>query len=562
LQQVLRNLLSNAFKFTEKGQVGLAVAPALSGWSADHPVLSRSESVLAFAVSDSGIGIAADKQRVIFEPFQQAEMGTSRKYGGTGLGLSISREIARLLGGEITVQSVPEQGSTFTLYLPQNYAPAGGRTPPAPAKVQSEPAPAETARDTGASQPDVGGDWDDIEPGDRIVLIVEDDPKFAEILLNTAHEKGFKGLITTGGGNVIELAKKFRPDAVTLDLRLPDMDGWVVLDRLKHNASTRHIPVHIISIDDQWKRGGSKRGALAYLIKPVSRKDLDQAFMAMRRFIERPTKNLLIVEDNDRERETIVKIVGSGDITITAVATGAEALAALAAQQFDCLVLDLRLPDIQGLELLEKIKKEMHLADLPVIVYTGKELSREEETRLKDMSETIIVKDVRSLDRLLDETALFLHRLEANMPSSARVALAQAHKSPSELIGKTVLIVDDDVRNIFALTSILERWDMKVLHAENGREGLDVLDQNPDVDVILMDIMMPEMDGYDTMRAIRQVERFRNLPIIALTAKAMKDDRDKCMAAGATDYLAKPVSSEKLLSMLRVCLTRLEEVSA
>jgi CheY-like chemotaxis protein len=560
LQQVLRNLLSNAFKFTERGRVGLEIRPATEGWSPDHPVLSRADQVVAFAVSDTGIGIAPDKRLVIFEPFQQADMGTGRKYGGTGLGLSISREISRLLGGEITVQSVPDKGSTFTLYLPRTHAPAATRTP-AVGSVAVAPVAtpvgdgAGHSRETAPAVPTAGGDQD-IQRNDRILLIVEDDPKFAEILLNVAHEKGFKGLITASGENALELAKQYRPDAITLDLRLPDLDGWVVLDRLKHNAATRHIPVHIMSVDDQWKRGGSKRGAFAYLIKPVSLKELDQALGSLKNFIERQTKRLLVVEDNEAERTAIVSLIGGSDVNTTAVATAAEALEALRHAPFDCLVLDLRLPDLSGVELLDKIKKELHLVDLPVIVYTGKDLSKEEELRLKEMSETIIFKDLQSLDRLVDETALFLHRLESALPAHTREALAHAQQNDPGLAGKKVLLVDDDLRNIFALTSMLERWDVQVLRSENGREALEMLKKEPDVDAVLMDIMMPEMDGYETMRAIRRQPEFANLPIIALTAKAMKGDREKCMAAGASDYLAKPVAVDQLLSLLRVWLGR------
>jgi HAMP domain-containing protein/CheY-like chemotaxis protein/signal transduction histidine kinase len=565
LHQVLRNLLFNAFKFTERGWVGLRVERAKSGWSSDHPVLSRAETVIAFAITDTGVGIAPDKLKLIFEPFQQAEMGTGRKYGGTGLGLSISREIARLLGGEIRVHSTPGEGTTFTLYLPQAYLP----TTPRPQTGQSEsPAPA-TAKAAGAvsahrgpgQQFDLGGDRDSLRPGDRIVLIVEDEPKFAQILLDMAHEKGFKGLITSRGENVLELAREYQPDAITLDLRLPDVDGWVVLDRLKHNPQTRHVPVHVISIDDSWQRGGSKHGAFACLVKPVSKKDLDHAFTAMKDFVERETKQLLVVEDNDVERASIIQLIGGADVSTIAVATAAEALAALRRQPFDCLVLDLRLPDMSGFELLERVKNDLKLQKLPVVIYTGKELSQEEEARLKEMSEAIILKDLGSPERLLDETALFLHRVESNLPPAARKMLQQAHQSDPELAGKKVLIVDDDFRNIYALASMLERWDACVLRAENGHEALEVLDRTPDVELILMDIMMPEMDGYETIRAIRGRERFRSLPIIALTAKALKGDREKCLEAGASDYLAKPVTSEQLLSMLRVWLGRRAEVS-
>ncbi|MCI0461162.1 MAG: response regulator, partial [Gemmataceae bacterium] len=562
LQQVLRNLLSNAFKFTERGRIELRVERVTSGWSTDHPLLSRIDGVIAFSIHDTGIGIAADKLKIIFEPFQQADMGTSRKYGGTGLGLSISREIARLLGGEIRVQSTPGEGSTFTLYVPQTYPAPLGRVQPANGlgAASSGFIPVIGSRHEASStlpaQAEVRGDHDTIQPGDPVLLIVEDDPEFADILLDIGHDKGFKCLITPCGENVLHLAQTLKPAAITLDLRLPDMDGWVVLDRLKHDPNTRHIPVHIISVEERGQRDSSQHGAFAYLVKPVSRPALDKALQSMKSFLERPTKNLLVVEDNALERDHVVSLVGNGDVRITAVGTGAEALAALATQRFDCLVLDLGLPDMSGFELLTKIKKDLDLQNLPVIVHTGKDLTREEEARLKEMAAAILIKDVRSLERLLDETALFLHRVLANLPPSAQQLLEQAHKTDPVLADKKVLIVDDDFRNLFALTSILERWQMQVVRAENGREALEVLQRTPDLDIVLMDIMMPEMDGYETMRAIRAQESFVELPIIALTAKAMKSDRLKCLEAGATDYIAKPVNAEQLLALLRVWLSR------
>jgi CheY-like chemotaxis protein/HAMP domain-containing protein/GAF domain-containing protein len=571
LQQVLRNLLSNAFKFTEDGKVALQVEPAQQGWSADHPVLSRAEAVVAFAVVDTGIGIPADKLKVIFEPFQQAESGTGRRYGGTGLGLSISREIATLLGGEIRVQSKPGEGSVFTLYLPQKYLP----TPPRPGGQRIEDRTPLDPR-SAPQQPEVGGDYDNLQPGDRVLLVVEHDPKFAAILLEMAHERDFKALITGRGETALALARQFQPTAITLDLQLPDMDGWVVLDRLKHDPAVRHIPVHVISVDESASRG-VRHGAFACLRKPVSKKVLQEAFAGMKRLTERGKKNLLVVEDNAVERENIVRLIGNGDVSTTAVASGAEALEALRSQPFDCLVLDLRLPDLTGLEVVEKIKRELGLHDLPIIVYTGKDLTPDEEARLRALTETIIPKDSRSLDRLRQETAAFLHRLEdpGERPGVSPPSLDVEHggltprRSPVEvgdgepdLRGKKVLIVDDDVRNLFALTGMLERYAVQVLRAENGREALQVLQTMPDVDLVLMDIMMPEMDGYQTIRAVRDQGRFRTLPIIALTAKAMKGDRRKCLEAGASDYLSKPVNREQLLSVLRVWLTREEEPSA
>jgi CheY-like chemotaxis protein len=406
-----------------------------------------------------------------------------------------------------------------------------------------------------------GGDVDDIRPGDRLLLIVEHDPKFAAVLLEMAHEKGFKGLITPSGEAALQMARDFKPDAITLDLQLPDMFGWAVLDRLKHDVTTRHIPVHIISVDENTARG-MKQGAVACLKKPVSRQALTDAFASMKRFVERKTRDLLVIEDNEIERNNIVGLVGDTDLTVTAVGTAAEALAALRERRFDCAILDLRLPDMPGLELIEEIRGGLGLRDLPVIVYTGKDLTPAEETRLGSLTETIIAKDARSLDRLLERAALFLHQVESKLPAPARQLARQAHLADAALAGKKVLVVDDDLRNVFALTSMLERWKMEVVSAENGREALETLQANPDVDVVLMDIMMPEMDGYQTMQAVRKLGQFRGLPIIALTAKAMREDRQKCLDAGASDYVAKPVNAVVLQSLLRVWLTQPSEAAA
>ena len=564
LQQVLRNLISNACKFTDAGGVSLRVEPASGGWSVDHPVLNRARQVVAFAVTDTGIGIPADKLKIIFEPFQQADTGTSRKYGGTGLGLSISREIARLLGGEIRVRSEPGRGSTFTLYLPLDYQPAAPRPaspPPEPmgpvARRRGAPpaeAPPRAPSPAAAPQMDVGGDRDDIQPGDRLLLIVEHDPGFAAILLDMAHQMGFKGLITSRGAMALELARSMKPEAITLDLRLPDMTGWVVLDRLKHDPSTRHIPVHVISGDETWRRG-VKRGAFASIQKPIDRKSLLDAFGGLREFIDKKVKALLVVEDNQAERLRIIEAIGGdGDVKAIAAATGAEAIAALGEQAFDCVVVDLGLPDMAGLDLIERIKADPATRDLPVIVYTGRDLLPPEQERLDALAESVITKDARSMERLLGETALFLHRVDEDLAPSAKVAVRETSRSGARLAGRTALIVDDDVRNIFAMTSMLERWEMNVLRAENGREALEILKRTPGIDVVLMDIMMPEMDGYETTRAIRAMPLFRSLPIVALTAKAMKDDRQKCLDVGASDYIAKPVQSEQLGSILRVLL--------
>ncbi|MEG4317551.1 MULTISPECIES: HAMP domain-containing protein [unclassified Microcoleus] len=566
LQQVLKNLLSNAFKFTERGEVKLRVEVAREGWSLEIETLTSSATVLAFSVSDTGIGISAEKHRVIFEAFQQADGSTSRKYGGTGLGLSISREIANLLGGEIKLASRPGEGSKFTLYLPQTYqesrtikdekAGRGQQTAQLPPAISAAvAAPNFHLPIAPYPSPSISDDRENIESGDRILLIIEDDVNFARILLDMAQEQGFKGLVALRSDVGLAMAREFKPAAIMLDLNLPVMDGWTVLDRLKHDPSTRHIPVHIVSVEDGRQRS-LQLGAIAYLQKPVSRDALSQALTNIKGFVERPVKNLLVVEDDDTQRLSIVDLIGNHDVSTTAVGSGAEALETLMSGHFDCIVLDLGLPDMTGFELIEQIKQQPALKSLPIIIYTGKELTRAEETQLKRMAETIIVKDVRSPERLLDETALFLHRVQANLPEPKRQMLEQLYQTDSTLAGKKVLIVDDDMRNIFALTSMLERHQMQIVFAENGREGIAQLQNTPDINIVLMDVMMPEMDGYETMQAIRNMPQFAALPMIALTAKAMKGDREKCIEAGASDYITKPVDTEQLLSLLRVWLYR------
>ncbi|MEA2328457.1 MAG: hypothetical protein QOE68_3416, partial [Thermoanaerobaculia bacterium] len=588
LQQVLKNLLGNAFKFTEKGGVTLRAAAVGEGWTPGHETLERASSVIAFRVSDTGIGIPDEKRRIIFEAFQQADASTTRKYGGTGLGLSISREIARLLGGEIRVDSEEGAGSSFTLFLPQSYvAPTRRRdedrngstleTPMEPALRRADDSDMQArtytdemtkfeARRTRREdesraeetqlvvEEQVPDDRNSIAEGDRLVLIVEDDVTFASILLDMAHDKGFKGVVATRGESGLNLAKRYRPDAITLDIALPDMEGWTVLDRLKHDKSTRHIPVHIISGDDETARG-LKLGAFAQVQKPVTKDALDEAFAKIKGFVDRPNKSLLIIEDNEQQRSAIAELIGGdGDVDITSAASGEEALQILRGRRFDCMVLDLGLPDMNGFEFISRMRNELGVDDIPIVVYTGRELTKKEETELKRMAEAIIVKDARSPERLLDETALFLHRVEANLPEQKRQILEQLHESDPVLAGKKALIVDDDRRNIYALTSLLERHKMNVLYAESGADGIEQLRINPDIDVVLMDVMMPEMDGYEAMRRIRAEDEYKNLPMIALTAKAMKGDREKCMEAGASDYITKPIDAQQLISLLRVWL--------
>jgi len=572
LEQVLRNLLSNAFKFTNEGSVSLHVRRADKARRFANPVLDNSPMVLAFAVTDTGLGIAQEKQRLIFEAFQQADGTTSRKFGGTGLGLSISREIARLIGGEIRVESVPAKGSTFTLFLPISYvdpepsnsqrqlqsSQSAAGVPRSRTNPTWRPTPAHSST---AVQPErrarqyvVEDDHENIEPGDRTLLIIENDANFAKVLLGMAREKSFKGIVSLDGDQGLVLAQEYRPDAITLDIDMPGMDGWKVLERLKHNPHTRHIPVHIISGVER-RQQGLKAGAIAYLSKPVTKEALDDAFARISRFLEDIPKHLLVVEDDDAQRKAIVELIAHEDVEITAVDSAEAAMTELSSgKHYDCVVLDLGLRDMSGFDFLEKVKSDPSMSELPIIVYTGKQLTGAEETRVKKYAETIIVKDVKSPERLLDETALFLHRVEAKMPETKRRMLEQLHDADAVIAGKHVLIVDDDVRNIFSLTSVLEDHGMDVRFAENGKDAVAALEQDAQVDVVLMDVMMPEMDGYDTMRAIRAISRFKSLPIIALTAKAMKGDREKCIAAGASDYIMKPVDTEQLISLLRVWL--------
>jgi CheY-like chemotaxis protein/signal transduction histidine kinase len=554
LQQVLKNLLSNAFKFTAEGGVRLKVRAAPDGWSTDHPVLKTVPAVIAFDVSDTGIGIPLDKQKLIFEAFQQADAGTSRKYGGTGLGLAISRELASLLGGEIHLKSAPGKGSTFTLYLPLKYSgPAAGpriQTAPqySPAPVLP-PAPQERAVDPPAD------DRLDLEPGDTILLIVEDDPHYARVLVDLARDKGFKVLVAARGTEALDLAKQYQPAAVSLDVFLPDMLGWTVLSQLKHNPLTRHIPVQIITLDED-RQHALARGAFSFVNKPTTTEGVSAALAQIKEYARPRRKRLLIVEDNAAEQMSIRELLDHDDIEIVATETGAGALSMLRENPCDCVVLDLRLPDMSGFEVLDRIRSDDHLANVPVVVFTGRELSAEEDAELHTMARSIVVKGVESPERLLDETSLFLHRIITELPVEKQRMLEKLNSSDEDLLGKTALLVDDDARNIFALSSVLERRGMKVLTATTGSEAITLVNSNPEIAIVLMDIMMPQMDGYQTIGVIRQDPSFARLPIIALTAKAMKGDREKCLEAGASDYLAKPVNTEQLLLAIRMWLHR------
>jgi HAMP domain-containing protein/CheY-like chemotaxis protein/signal transduction histidine kinase len=555
LQQVLKNLLSNAFKFTAEGSVNLKVSIAQEGWNPENAALNDASMVLAFEVSDTGIGIQPEKQKIIFEAFQQADASTSRKYGGTGLGLAISRELTTLLGGEIQLRSTPNEGSSFTLYLPQRYA------PPANAPVEMEATKftllgeVKTPR---VQEFPVAPDLDDrhnLKPGDNVLLIVDDDPHYVRVLVDLARDHGFKTIVAYRGADAIALATEHHPSAISLDVFLPDMLGWSVLSELKQNPATRHIPVQLVTLDEDRQHGLAK-GAFSFLTKPTSPEGLGNALSRLKEFSAGSRRRLLVIEDNPAEQLGITELLSHDDIEIEVAETGREALQRLEAGRFDCVVLDLKLPDMSGFEVIEAIGAQPGLSDIPVIVFTGRELSASESTQLHAIARSVIVKGVESPERLLDETSLFLHRVISELPPEKQRMLERLHSSDDALKGRTVLIVDDDARNIFALSSVLERRGMTVLTATTGREAIERLEQTPDVSIVLMDIMMPEMDGYQTMQAIRSGEKWRRLPIVALTAKAMKGDREKCLEAGASDYLAKPVNTDQLLTSLRMWLHR------
>jgi CheY-like chemotaxis protein/signal transduction histidine kinase/HAMP domain-containing protein len=573
LQQILKNLLSNAFKFTSNGCVSMRIGLAKSGWSTDHPILSNADAVMEFAVADTGVGIPTDKLQLIFEAFQQADGSTARKYGGTGLGLSISRELARLLRGEIRVESELGIGSTFTLYLPyyedgivhfdhpQLAAEMAGKNPNRPAdkidsqesqrKVFAMDAEAVTVLDGNAPTDDRAF----VAAGEPAVLIVEDDEDTARILLHQAREQNFKGIVALQANSALALTRDYLPMAILLDLDQPDVDGFTVLKRLKRDPDTRHIPVHVLSAEVNRERA-LRHGAISYSQKPISLARLQDELARIQQYVTSGKRHLLVVEDDPVQRDAIVNLIGDDGVHIEAVGTGAKALHHLKRTQFDCMVLDLTLPDMSGFDLLDTIAADIAMRDLPIIVYTATELDKDATNKLQRIAKTIVVKDARSPERLVAETALFLHRAHADLPDEQRRMLDDAHATDVSLAGRKVLVVDDDLRNIFALSSVLERQGMKVLYAENGRDGIEVLQADPDIEIVLMDIMMPEMDGYDTMRAIRAIPGFKPLPIITLTAKAMKGDRDKCIAAGASDYITKPVDATQLLSLMRVWLHR------
>jgi CheY-like chemotaxis protein/signal transduction histidine kinase/CHASE3 domain sensor protein len=552
LEQILKNLLSNAVKFTDKGKVILRVSPGEAG-------------LLRFAVIDTGVGVRQEQQGTIFDAFQQGDGTPSRRFGGTGLGLSISRDLARLLGGEVELSSVEGQGSTFTLLLPTQWAVAAPQEAPPPvAPAASLAAPPESMAvegGTGASAAPHPFDDDRAAapPPERKVLIIEDDPDFARILYDLAHEANYRALVAFTAEEGLQLAQEHQPQAVMLDIRLPDRSGLSVLQVLKDNPQTRHIPVHVISATDSGE-AALHLGAIGYVRKPAERNQLLAIFDRLERRFTQKIKHILLVEDDARQRDSMVKLIEDEDIAITPVASGAEALEQLRSTIFDCMIMDLKLPDMQGSELLQLMSQQEIASFPPVIVYTGRSMTRAEEAELSKYSRSIIIKGARSPERLLDEVTLFLHKVESQLSSERQTMLKAVRSRDRVFEGRRILLVDDDVRNIFALTSAIEQKGALVEIARNGHEALDKLDAVPDIDLVLMDIMMPVMDGLEATRRLRADPRFARLPVIAITAKAMKDDQEQCLAAGANDYLAKPIDLSRLYSLLRVWMPALDTV--
>ncbi|MVW89550.1 response regulator [Pseudomonas sp. PB101] len=554
LLQVVKNLLSNAFKFTEQGSVKIRIEPAVSGWSVDNSELNRADAVIAFVVTDTGIGVSASKQKLIFEAFQQADTGTSRKYGGTGLGLSISRELAHRLGGELRLLSGEiGKGSTFALYVPLRIEDAQHQTLD---ESTTEAVPGQVRRDLVSSpSAQILDDRESVQPRDQVLLMLEGDARFAGILLEAAHQKGFKAIVTTRGAQAQALVERFKPVAITLDPGLTDIDGWALLEQLKRNFATRHIPVQIISSADDHTRG-LRYGAFDCLLKPVTADEIENALVGIVKFARRKSRNLLLIDGDDGSRARILDLLGNSDVKIETTASGASALKKLAKKRCDCLAINLELPDASGLKFLEVLLQDPAMRELPIVVYGAETLTKAQQERFRTLLGKGVIKAVQSPERILDETALFLHRVIDRLPPTQRRMLEKLYEGSDSLEGKTALVVDDDVRNIFALTSVLERYKMQVATAENGRTAIELLQQQPDTDIVLMDIMMPEMDGFETMRQIRTFKRFETLPMIALTAKAMMGDREKCIEAGASDYVSKPVDTDQLLSLMRKWLYR------
>ncbi len=549
--QIIRNLISNAIKFTNNGSIKVDFRRP----SAETDLLRSGlepEKSIAVLINDTGIGIPEDKHSEVFEAFQQVDGSTSRQFGGTGLGLSISRELVKLLGGEIQLRSVEGKGSTFTIYLPEELHIESETVDLQTVRVNTPPTNNIEPRLLTRPAPSIKDDRDDIKDNDKTLLLIEDDLNFAEILYKFGHERGFKCIHSGDGETGLKLSLEYKPDAIILDMKLPGIKGWDVLETLKSNPLTRHIPVHIMSVMDE-KIDAYQSGAIGYIKKPVNMEQIQQTFTKIEDLISRTIKKLLVVEDNEVLRKHIVELIGNSDVKVHEVTNGNDAIEEIKSNKYDCVILDLKLPDISGFEVL-KILDESEAAIPPVIIYTGRELTREEEYKLQEYASSIIIKGVRSEERLLDETALFLHRVVDDLPQNKKEMISRLYDVEAIFKGKKILLADDDMRNVFAVSKVLEAKGMDVHKAADGEKALAVLDEMPDMDLVLMDIMMPVMDGYETIDSIRSQERFRKLPIIAITAKAMKEDFEKCISAGANDYLPKPIKIEKLLSLMRVWL--------
>ena len=572
LNQILKNLLSNAFKFTEKGEVKLRIYESRKNWKITNPSLDKARKVVAFEITDTGIGILKDKQNIIFEAFQQAEGSTSRKYGGTGLGLSISRGLADLLGGTIELDSEVGKGSVFTLYLPLEYNPNLMKKDKQSTLVLSEYEVAQNDEKLSIQTvptiklPDrdlenvneiinsSGDDRNNILPGDKIVLVVEDDLRFAKIMIDKAHERNLKTIVATSFGEVFELTNKYNPTAVTLDVKLPDASGWKILDLFKNDMNFRHIPVHLISGEEN-RALAIKRGARSFHLKPLKNESLSILFNDIVEFNNKVQKNLLVVEDNEIDCSQIVKELDNGNLIKIDIATsGREALSLVKENAYDCVIVDFMLPDIGGLDFVMEINSAKKSLMMPVIVYSAKDFSVKEKTHLKQFTNKVLLKSVNSLELLLEETVMHLHLNHKDLLPEKRKIIENLRLKEDVLATKKVLVVDDDVRNLFALTTAFEKYNIYTVTAESGQDAINILNDNNDIDIVLMDIMMPEMDGYETTQKIRREHKNTILPIIAVTAKAMKGDREKCLEAGASDYITKPVKIDQLLSLMRVWL--------
>lgn len=592
LKQILNNLLSNAFKFTASGSIRVEIGRPVATDDFVRKIGLNPQKTIKFSVIDSGIGIPKDKLMLVFEAFQQADGTTNRRFGGTGLGLSISRQLSRLLGGDIHLSSEVDKGSVFTLYLPehletksQSNSPMGIRPAIRSNEIASnepvipwamnqvmesgmvtltEQPPQQSVESTklyqqphsvAPAEVEIEDDRFDLQAGDKFILVVEDDRKFSGILMELAREKDFKCILAEDGKTALQLAEQYQPNAIILDVGLPKVDGWTVMERLKDNPKTRHIPVHFMSAADHG-RDARNMGAIGYLLKPVSMNELSEAFRRIEQFIAKVLKNLVIIVENQLHQDKILDLVSNEGATVATFKTCDEAHGYLLKNATDCLILDIELARGTAVKFLQQLAADEGLSQIPVIIYSDRELTLPEEQMLQTCSSSLTVKAVRSPERLLDEATLFLHQLEAKLPNEKRKMLQMVHDKEAILRGKRVLVVDDDMRNTFALATVLEEREMDVIVAKNGKESLRLLDENPDISLVLMDIMMPEMDGYEAMRKIREQPRFRKLPMIALTAKAMKGDKAKCIEAGANDYLAKPVDTDKLVSLMRVWLYR------